>query len=152
MITHKERQINPIPHHQFQLHPSFFPFYRRQLTILLSLIKRTTYGRHTPYQCNSTCHHQRFSHYVPSGYFADVQRHRLDPTRLTVHSRECDRHLYMEQDWHNRTQCVLVPVSVLDQCEHFYMVLHFPFGPCIGPGSVPAQCPYTIASYYFLIR
>ena len=42
----------------------------------------------------------------------------------------------MELDLHNRKQWVLVPV--LDQCEHFYMVLYFLFGFCTGPGSV--QC------------
>ena len=33
---------------------------------------------------------------------------------------------------------VPVPVSVTDQCEHFYLVLFVPFGPCASP--VPLQC------------
>ena len=33
-------------------------------------------------------------------------------------------------------QWVLIPVS--KQCEHFYIVVHFPLGPCTG--TVPVQC------------
>ena len=40
----------------------------------------------------------------------------------------------------NSKQWVLVPVPILDQCEHFYMVLYFPFGSCTCFGSVPVQC------------
>ena len=36
------------------------------------------------------------------------------------------------------------PVPVLDQCEHFYMMLYFPLNPCTGPGPIPVQCEYTI--------
>ena len=46
-----------------------------------------------------------------------------------------------KRDWHNRKQWVLVPVPVLDQCEHFQMALYFPFSTCTGPG--PMQYEYT---------
>ena len=39
---------------------------------------------------------------------------------------------------------VLVPVPVSNQCEHFNIVLYFPFGPCTGPGPIPVQCEYTM--------
>ena len=42
----------------------------------------------------------------------------------------------------------LIPTHPLPPCEHFYMVLCFPSGPCTGPCPVPAQypfrCEYTI--------
>ena len=48
-----------------------------------------------------------------------------------------------ETDWHKRKQRVLLPVPVSDKCEHFYIVLYFPFGPCTYPTPVPVQCEYT---------
>ena len=49
---------------------------------------------------------------------------------------------FREQDWHDRTQWILVPVRVSDQSEHFIVVLHvyFPF----DPSPVPVQYEYTI--------
>ena len=38
------------------------------------------------------------------------------------------------------------PIPVLDQCEHFYSVLYFPFGPCTSHGSVSVECEYTITN------
>ena len=37
--------------------------------------------------------------------------------------------------------------SVLEQGEHFYMVLQFPFGPCTSPNLVPMQCEYTVRQW-----
>ena len=51
---------------------------------------------------------------------------------------------YRERDWHNRKQWVLDSVSMSDQCEHLYIVLNSPFGPCTSPGPGPMQCKYTI--------
>ena len=36
----------------------------------------------------------------------------------------------------------MIPVPISDQCEHFYMVLYFPFGPCTGPVPVSLQCEH----------
>ena len=47
------------------------------------------------------------------------------------------------RDWHNWKQWVLVPVPVSDQCEHFHMVLYFPFGACTGPGPMQFACTTT---------
>ena len=44
----------------------------------------------------------------------------------------------------NRKPWVLVPVPISDQCQHFYIVLDFPFGPCTGPRPIPLQYEYTI--------
>ena len=41
----------------------------------------------------------------------------------------------------------MVRVPVSDQCEHFYMILYFPFGPCTSPRSVPGQCEYTTSVF-----
>ena len=47
---------------------------------------------------------------------------------------------FREQDWHDRTQWILVPVRVSDQSERFFVVLYFP----IGPSSIPVQYEYDI--------
>ena len=39
------------------------------------------------------------------------------------------------------------PSPVLDQCEHFHMVLTFPR---IGPSPVPMRCEYTIIANFLL--
>ena len=36
------------------------------------------------------------------------------------------------------------PFSVSDQCEHFYIVLNFPFGLCTSPSPFPVQREYSI--------
>ena len=46
---------------------------------------------------------------------------------------------------HNRKEWVLVPVQFSDQCEHSYMVLYFPFGPCTSPSPIPVLCEYPIS-------
>ena len=38
-------------------------------------------------------------------------------------------------NWHKSKQWVIVPVPVLDQCEHLYMVIHYKV-----PVSVPVSC------------
>ena len=54
---------------------------------------------------------------------------------------------YRDRDWCNRKQWVLVPVLVSDHCEHFHMVLYFPFCSCTDPSTVSMQCEYTIRLY-----
>ena len=44
---------------------------------------------------------------------------------------------YREEDWHSRNQWILSPLPDSDQCEHFYMALNFPFGPCTHPSHIP---------------
>ena len=39
---------------------------------------------------------------------------------------------------------VLVPVLVYFQCEHFNIVLYFPFGPYTDPRPIPVKCEYTM--------
>ena len=48
--------------------------------------------------------------------------------------------LVQERNWYNRKQCVLVLVPVLDQCQHFHVVLYFLFAPCTGLGVSLDQC------------
>ena len=89
--------------------------------------------------------HRQTTTHIPTGFCANVSVSAF--VLAYSHRRGVNRDWYREQDWYNRKQLVLVPAPVSDQCEHFYMILDFPFGPCTSHGPVPLQCKYTICVY-----
>ena len=74
---------------------------------------------------------------LPAGMFTPAR-----PLWLIHTARERDREQHREWNLHNRKQWTLVPLTVSDQCEHFYVILYFPSGPCTS--SIPVVCEYTI--------
>ena len=67
------------------------------------------------------------------------QRHHFCEMLWYFHTTlEHVREQYKERYWYNWRQWVLAPV--LDQCEHFYMVLYSLFDSCTSPASSLDQC------------